>query len=222
MLCEKCHKKEANISVKTMINGVSESHNLCRECAQKAGVFQTGFAFDSMPMSNYIGQALFNFPINKTSGFKTGTGSGSETNLKCDSCDETLKDFKQTGLFGCSDCYHTFRNLIRPILDQIQGSHMHFDDKRETLIEDNTENEKKGIIIEKSADVENRDAIEPKSETTKDDQSLSEIALFRQELRELIKEEKYEEAAVVRDKIKDLSKLDQASEDSSDSSENRE
>jgi protein arginine kinase activator len=44
---------------------------------------------------------------------------------KCEVCGLTFDDFRQKGEFGCSDCYVTFREELKPILRRIQGDVIH-------------------------------------------------------------------------------------------------
>lgn len=204
MLCEKCHKNEASVSIKTIIDGVVENRNLCTVCANKEGLFQTGFAFDSIPMSNYIGQHLFSFPFETSTRSRDETAAIHKNETKCLTCGESLSDFKQTGLFGCSECYQTYRDLIRSMLDEIQGAHKHLDNDRETLFADKPEDKKRYLHIEgagKDEPGETRDVIASEEKRT-----MSEREQLKNKLEKLVKEENYEEAALVRDKIKALSK----------------
>lgn len=45
--------------------------------------------------------------------------------LKCPNCGLTYKDFKKVGRFGCSECYNTFRKFLVPLLKRIHGSGTH-------------------------------------------------------------------------------------------------
>ncbi|NLM19690.1 MAG: excinuclease ABC subunit B [Clostridiaceae bacterium] len=175
MLCEKCLKNEANISVKTMINGVAKTYQLCSECAQKQGLFQPGFGFESFPMSNYLGQALFNFPFGSLSNQPKTIGTKIDKSVCCPACGQEFADFRKSGLFGCPECYSTFHDVICSMLDQIHGGHIH----------NVTQIVPHNIEVDKS---------EP----------LTEIEQLKSELKEKIQLEQYEEAAVIRDKIKEL------------------
>ncbi|HHT24972.1 MAG TPA: excinuclease ABC subunit B [Clostridiaceae bacterium] len=175
MLCEKCLKNEANISVKTMINGVVKTYQLCSECAQKQGLFQSGFGFENFPMSNYLGQALFNFPFSTLSSQPKTIGTKIKKSVCCPACGQKFADFKTTGLFGCPECYSTFHDVICSMLDQIHGGHIH-----------------------------NATQIAPDYIEVAESKPLTEIEQLKSELKEKIQLEQYEEAAVLRDKIKEL------------------
>ncbi|NLJ70378.1 MAG: excinuclease ABC subunit B [Clostridiaceae bacterium] len=175
MLCEKCHINEANISVKTNIHGVTKTYQLCSECAQKQGLFQSGFGFESFPMSNYLGQALFNFPFVTLNNQPKTIGTQIDKSIRCPACGQKYTDFRKTGLFGCPECYSTFHDVICSMLDQIHGGHIHNDTQ----------------IVPQNIDVEK---VKP----------LTEIEQLKSELKEKVQLEQYEEAALIRDKIKEL------------------
>lgn len=100
--------------------------------------------------------------------------------LKCSKCNRTYDDFISTGKFGCDNCYEVFSNNIDSLLKRIQGSNR-YTGKRlnsaNTNVVDN--NNKEGDKKEK-------------------------IRKLKLKINELVKLEKYEEAAKVRDEIKKI------------------
>jgi protein arginine kinase activator len=44
---------------------------------------------------------------------------------KCPSCGLTYADFKKIGRLGCGECYNTFRQYLAPLLKRIHGSSQH-------------------------------------------------------------------------------------------------
>ena len=97
--------------------------------------------------------------------------------IKCPKCGYTFSKYKATGLFGCDECYNTFKKEIDSILPKIQGKNRHV-----------------AKISKKS---------------TMKDEKLTELDKLKEELQQLIKEEKFEDAAVIRDKIKALEKKEE-------------
>ncbi len=95
--------------------------------------------------------------------------------LQCKNCGYRLEDYSRTGLFGCPECYNTFVDTLDELFYKIHGKNRHV--KIEQNINDNNLNDK----------------------SKKD-----EILELREKLQHLVEEEKYEEAAVIRDKIKEL------------------
>jgi protein arginine kinase activator len=45
--------------------------------------------------------------------------------VKCPTCGLTYKDFKKIGRLGCGDCYRAFKNFLTPLLKRIHGSNTH-------------------------------------------------------------------------------------------------
>ncbi len=95
---------------------------------------------------------------------------------KCPNCGVTYTDFKKSGRLGCSECYKAFKDQLAPLLGRLQGSTHH-----------------KGKIPE----------IQGKSKKLMKRETIGELKV---KLRYLIKKENHEEAAVIRDRIKDLEK----------------
>lgn len=103
-----------------------------------------------------------------------------EEELRCPKCNYTLDDYTKTGLFGCPECYNTFSDNLDELFLKIHGKNRHV----------------------KVKNIDNANKNEKKKKTTKGDK-LQEL---KDKLQELIKEEKYEKAAVIRDKIREIEK----------------
>lgn len=105
MLCQKCQKNNANVKIVKNYNGNITEQYLCSECANKEDINFTGFKTDN------IFNNLFNVftPI-------------SSSELICDDCKTTYKEFKKTGKFGCASCYEKFERYLDPLFKNIHGS----------------------------------------------------------------------------------------------------
>lgn len=99
--------------------------------------------------------------------------------LKCDKCNMTYEEFLDIGKFGCSNCYNIFSNKIDGLLKKMNGANRYLGDKRE-----NTNKEIK--------------------ENSKSKNKNDEIDKLKKELKVAIQKEEYENAAKLRDKIKEL------------------
>ena len=157
MKCSNCGKNNANITYKQNINGEIINLNLCESCAHKLGIFNS---FDDI-FSPMILDLDYILP----------------EEIKCPKCGYTFSKYKATGLFGCDECYNTFKKEIDSILPKIQGKNRH---------------------VEKIS-----------KKSTMKDEKLTELDKLKEELQQLIKEEKFEDAAVIRDKIKALEKKEE-------------
>lgn len=184
MLCENCGENEANVRYTQIVNGVKKEMKLCKNCADELG----------------IGDMDFNMPINLSSFLSDFFDDTSDTflpefikkeELQCDECGMTYDEFVHTGKFGCAKCYDIFSNKIDPILKNLHASNRHIG--------------RKGKITNPVLD---KDTIkkEVEKKETKQDSEISKIDSLKEDLKQAIKEERYEDAARIRDEIKKLEK----------------
>ncbi|MDD5155745.1 MAG: UvrB/UvrC motif-containing protein [Candidatus Omnitrophica bacterium] len=99
--------------------------------------------------------------------------------LKCPNCKLTYADFKKIGRLGCGECYVTFKKYLAPLLKRIHGSSQHFG---KSPLKTKTGVAKKKIDL------------------------LEEL---RSKLQKAIEEEAFEEAARLRDQIREAEKKQQ-------------
>jgi len=94
--------------------------------------------------------------------------------LKCPNCGLTYRDFKKVGRFGCGECYSAFRKFLAPLLRRIHGSGVHCG---KCPVKVTT-----GRAFKKKVDIQD----------------------LRCRLQKAVELEAYEEAAKMRDQIKEL------------------
>lgn len=182
MLCENCGKNEANVKYTQIINGEKKETILCQECSNILGI--NNITFDiPITFSSMLG-GLFE-DIEKSKLFP-------EINpikkLKCKNCNLTFEEFMQSGKFGCAECYNTFEEKVDEILKKIQGNNRHIG--RLSNVED----------IDKK-EIENKQNHKEENKERKDEK-ISQVERLKKDLKEAIKEERYEDAAKIRDEIK--------------------
>ena len=183
MLCDNCGKREANIRYSENINGRKKELNLCEECSKKLGIEKIDF---NMPIdfSSFFGGFMDNLlepefmPMLET--LKT---------LKCDKCGYTFENIANTGKLGCGNCYEVFEERLDQIIRKIQGADTHVG--RIGKILDNK-------ITSKA---ENKKDIEKSSNINKDEKE-SNLEKLQAKLKQAIREERYEDAAKLRDEIR--------------------
>ena len=177
MNCENCGKNYANVKYTQIVNGNKREMYLCEDCSQKLGI------------------QSFNIPID-FSGFLEDFFLGFDEDvifpeltkeLKCRRCNSSFEDFTKTGRFGCEECYTTFEEKIDSLLKNIKGTNRH-KGRIGKINEKDVNNQENWVQSEKEINNEN----------------LSEIDKLKKDLKQAIKEEKYEEAAIFRDKIKKI------------------
>ncbi len=108
-----------------------------------------------------------------------------KSKAKCPKCGVTYNDFKNNGKLGCAECYRSFRAEIDPLLKRIHGAISHLG-KVPVII-----NKKSGRTIRKQK------MVIPIDEQIKN---------LQIELQNAVKNEEYEKAAIIRDKLKELKK----------------
>lgn len=181
MLCDNCGKKEANVRYSENINGRKKELNLCEECSQKLGIGKMDF---SMPIdfSSFFGGFMDNLLDPEFKPMLETLKSA-----KCESCGYTFEDIANTGKLGCANCYETFENRLDPIIKKIQGANTHVG--RIGKILDNK-------ITNKTENIKESDKNGKETKLEK----------LQKELKKAIKEERYEDAAKLRDEIKKFEK----------------
>lgn len=181
MLCQKCKKNEANVKYTEIINGEKKEMMLCEECSYELGLDNINF---SMPidLSSFFGGILEDEEYN-SSEFMPLFEKVKE--LKCDKCNMTYDEFISQGKFGCPDCYNVFSNKIDSLLKRIHGSSEYRG--RKALNNDTEENAtRKEETLKKETNIENK------------------LEKLQKDLKKSIAEERYEDAAKIRDQINKL------------------
>ena len=197
MLCQNCGKNEVNFRYTQIINGVKKEMALCDKCAKSLGLESLDF---NMPInfSSFLGDFLNDAMDTQFLPSFTKTGT-----LQCDNCGMTYDEFVDTGKFGCSHCYDIFADTLDSVFKNIHGSSMHVG-RRSRL----SSQEKRAVAedIEKLEQKEsNRQStktkIESKNENAKN-KKQEKLEKLNVDLKQAIKEERYEDAAKIRDEIK--------------------
>ena len=177
-MCQNCGENEANVRYTQIINGVKKQINVCESCARELGLGSFEF---NMPIhfSDFLGDFFNDYGADLLPSFVK------ETNSLCKNCGEDYEDFIKTGLLGCPNDYEAFESRIDPILKKIQGSNRHVG------------RGVKPMASRESNAVKN-------SKTVKAKKSANTVEDLQEDLKLAIKEERYEDAAKIRDAIKKL------------------
>jgi len=100
-----------------------------------------------------------------------------EQKVKCQRCGLTYEDFKKIGRLGCGECYSAFRSALLPLLKRIHGSTQHCGKAPKKL-----------------------------PRPTKIIRAKNELQELKEKLQKAIGTEEFEEAARLRDKIREIEK----------------
>ena len=177
MKCDNCGQREATVRYSENINGKRRELHLCEECSRELGIDRMDF---SMPIdfSNFFAGLLGELESPELMPM-----FDSMKGLKCKNCGYEFDDILNTGKFGCANCYDTFESRLDPIIRKIQGSNQHIG--------------RLGKITEHKIDVNP----EKGSKVTKKSRQKSEVEELKEKLKLAVKEERYEDAAKLRDEI---------------------
>jgi protein arginine kinase activator len=177
MICQSCGKHQAVTQIKTNINGVVTEYNLCPECAKKMG-YQTTSDFYN-PFLN----------LNSLLGSFFGKDTiPSQPVERCPVCGASFYDLSQSGKVGCAECYKIFRDQLLPSVQRMHGNTCH-SGKTPTGMAMQVMPEA-NLTVTKEA---------PKEETAEE----KEIRALQEKLEAAIAAQNFEEAAVLRDQIKE-------------------
>ena len=179
MLCQNCGENEANVRYTQIINGVKKEMVLCEKCSKELGISNMDL---SMPidLSSFLGE-FFEDTSNLLPEFE------SIKPLVCEECGMTYDEFLHTGKFGCANCYNVFGDKIDPLLKNLHGANRHIGRKGK---ESNLKLDKKVNEVNKDSEIKKV--------------QISKLDKLKQDLKKAIKEERYEDAAKLRDEIKKL------------------
>ncbi len=116
--------------------------------------------------------------------FETKAAPKKEEKKKCPKCGMVYDDFKKLGRLGCGECYSIFHESLVPLIKRIHGSMEHYG--------------KTPVNISPSAKPKKEKAAPGKKPESLDD--------LKARLNDSVKAEEFEEAARLRDMIRELEK----------------
>lgn len=180
MLCQNCRENEANVRYTQVVNGVKKQMILCEECAEKMGI--NNFKIN-MPIhfSNLLDNFFDDAPL-LPSFMK-------EKSRQRSSYNDLYDDFIKTELLKCAESYNMFDDRLNSELKNTQ---------------DNEKNSgKKTLDIFKKMQNIGENTTKKVRKTNKTYEA-NELEQLKKDLDKAIKEERYEDAAIIRDKIKKI------------------
>lgn len=178
MLCDNCGENEATVRYTEIINGHKREMMLCEECSKKLGINNIDLKLP-IDFSSFFGDLISEY---EQSDFLPMFEM--DNDLRCKTCNLSYKEFLNTGKLGCPDCYDTFKDRINTVLNRIQGS---------------TEYQGR-----KSLPSGKKSTFTSHKKEEKQMQKKNEVDDLEEKLKLAIKDERYEDAAKIRDKIKKI------------------
>jgi protein arginine kinase activator len=159
MKCDSCNKP-ATVHLTEIKHGKKLEKHLCEQCAAQN---------EGLPVKSHtpINELLTNF-VMAHSGLQKDLG------LACEKCSITWAEFRQSGLFGCSNDYQTFEKDLTPLLQRAHEGATHHVGKVPTRRGGT------GVPMKRQVD----------------------LTKLRKELAKAVEAEDYERAAKIRDQIR--------------------
>ncbi len=191
MLCERCKIREANIQYTEVINGVKTDHHFCTQCAKEMDFGQYSALFEGeFPFARFLSALL--------GGESPSRTPDKYQQVVCPSCGMTYQEFVDNSSFGCADCYNVFDVLIHDNIKQIQGSDSHKGKK--PLYQNLPNEEEAGENSPQVQGAAGESADSGAAGISVEDQ----IRSLERRLKEALRLEEYETAALCRDQIRAL------------------
>jgi protein arginine kinase activator len=208
VICDVCAKQKATVHLTEIINDQVTKLNLCEYCAKKKG--------SQMEQHFGIADLLQGLADPSEKGF-----SGSAAKIKCVSCGMSYDEFKKIGRLGCAQCYDAFRESLAPLLKRIHSSNTHTGKQPKGAAGSGrgSAGAHSGSGAASSAAAPLLPPLTPLSETAKSSTAskqkpisepiagtklAAEFQQLKQALRKAIDGEAYEEAAQIRDRMRQL------------------
>ena len=195
MLCEKCKIREANIQYTEVVNGIKKEHHFCAQCAKEMDFGVYAAIFDG------------EFPLGKLLSGLLGIedkdqGPDKLHQITCPACGTSYEEFVRDSRFGCADCYGIFGPLMEDSLKQLHGNLVH---TGKTPVYQKPDYMPLSLGTGENSSQE-KDGPGGISSNPNNIGGPEEIFQWDARLKEALRFEDYETAAVCRDKIRELKK----------------
>jgi len=115
MVCEECGRP-ATVHVTTIAGGQRQDHHLCESCAREKGELEflpdTQKALETWiaSLAGLAGQS------------QSALGRTAVPDLTCPNCGQTFREFAQTSLLGCPECYKAMATGLNTVIAHVQGT----------------------------------------------------------------------------------------------------
>jgi protein arginine kinase activator len=115
MQCNLCSKNVATVHLTEIIDDQMTELHLCDDCARKKSLQME----QQFGLSDLLG-GLVEY------GKQIGGAADKGTPVaQCSACGLTYEDFRKIGRLGCSSCYENFSKHLGPLLKRIHGATQH-------------------------------------------------------------------------------------------------
>lgn len=106
VVCQNCGQREATVLVQTVVHNQVKKVALCGTCASS---LQPAAELDALM------EALSHL-----------TARARAAHGRCPACRTSFAEFKESGRFGCPDCYEHFAGQVRDLMPRVRaGAYQH-------------------------------------------------------------------------------------------------
>lgn len=116
MLCTECGKQRAVLHVARIVNGQKTEAHLCERCASAQEQWG-GFSEPKFSVHDLLAGLL---PVPGRVEHRPAVDEP-----VCPGCGLTYREFTETGLLGCPECYTAFVDVLEPVLRRVHGGIQH-------------------------------------------------------------------------------------------------
>jgi protein arginine kinase activator len=116
MLCQDCHKRQAEVHIKQVVNNQEVVLALCKQCAERRGFAEPLGKTMTFPLADFLSSMV---------GESGAVVPEQLAQITCPVCGMTYKTFAKTGKLGCGSCFEAYRQPLVDLLRKIHGSTRH-------------------------------------------------------------------------------------------------
>ncbi len=184
MNCESCKASEAVVHLTNIVGGQMEKLRLCGPCAAAKGYVVEPKVSDAPgAVPQKVDQILSQMLEALQSGLEVSDQRPAEPETACPDCGMTLSEFQKRGRLGCAHDYIVFEDEMNRLLTKIHGANVHV-----------------GALPAKARERQGRRRF-----------VRERIEALKKELDAAVHGERFEEAAGLRDRLRELERTEEAS-----------
>ncbi len=182
--CESCNKSEAVVHLTNIVGGQMEKLRLCGPCAAARGFVVEPPALGAVgAVPEKVDQILSQMLEALQTGMEVSEQRPAEPEAACPDCGMTLSEFQKRGRLGCANDYIVFEDEMNRLLTKIHGANVHV-----------------GALPAKARERQGRRRFVKER-----------IEALKKELDAAVHGERFEEAAGLRDRLRELERAEESS-----------
>ena len=129
MLCDWCKKNEAAIHIQQITGSEKKLLHICHECAAGKFKFGAGIGFNPVELAELLYELISKKTEGKDHAAEPDSAAAEEIGRQlfppCPCCGWTIDKLRETGRVGCPDCYRSFRTVIDGALADVNSRGHH-------------------------------------------------------------------------------------------------